>query len=203
MVRLRVENRTLTDLKGFYHDLIEKILSIFPVTHFIIDGHNIPETGKVKYKSHGERPGDFQLIADTEYNIVNFLIDICGKSVITNSVGLKISENLLLVNQCDFFVSLWGAGLAKYRWVCNKPGFAITSRWNLLQRSDLRIYDHPAFLENPTPLYWIDPALVSDHPEAPRIVSAGNHPQWSNFSLQQKPVIDHIVKTLVEYMNKR
>ena len=202
LLGLRVENRTLIDLKGFYSRVIEETLSIFPTTRFVIDGHNVPEAGKVKYTSHGERSGDFHLITSAEYGVLNCLTDVFGTTVIIDSVGLTIPENLLLINQCDFFVSLWGAGLAKYRWVCNKPGFVITSRWNLLQRADLRIYDHPAFLEKPTPLHWIDPAFITDHPEAPCIVATGNHPQWSNFSIQEHPVIGQIVKTLSEQINR-
>ena len=34
----------------------------------------------------------------------------------------------------------WGAGLAKYRWVCNKPGLLLTGEWNLRHREDLHIY---------------------------------------------------------------
>ena len=202
LLGLRVENRTLIDLKGFYGRLIKETLSVFPTARFIIDGHNSPEAGEAKYRSHGERSGDFQLIASAEYDILNCLTDAFGTTTIIDSIGLTIPENLLLIQQCDFFVSLWGAGLAKYRWVCNKPGFAITSQWNLLHRSDLRIYDHPAFLEDPTPLCWMDPAFVTDHPETPCIVSAGDHPQWSNFSIQEYPVIDHIVKTLSEQVSR-
>ncbi len=91
---------------------------------------------------------------------------------------------------------MWGAGLAKYRWICNKPGFVITSHWNLTQRPDLNIYDHPGLMENPSPMYWLEPEMVTDCPEAACAMPNGNHPQWANFTIAEKPTINQIVSLL-------
>ena len=196
LLGLRVENRTLIDLGAFYQHCIARILACHPEARFVIDGYNIASPGGCKHKSHGERGEDLLAVVKAEQGIVELLEKSFGEGVIIRSVGLMVPESLQIIDCCDFFVSLWGAGLAKYRWICNKPGFIITSRWNLAHRSDLRIYDDPSFLENPTPVYWIDPALVTDHPEVSRMVSAGTHPQWSNFSIQEDAVIDRILETL-------
>lgn len=196
LLGLRVENRTLIDLKVFYQRCITKILALYPEARFVIDGYNVASAGGHKYRSHGERLEDLSVVEKVEQDIVNSLEEYFGRTAIIKSVGFTVPESLQIINFCDFVVSLWGAGLAKYRWVCNKPGFIITSQWNLAHRSDLRIYDDPSFLENPTPLYWVDPTLVTDHPEASRMVSAGTHPQWSNFSIQEDAVMDRVLETL-------
>lgn len=203
LLGLRVENRTLVNLATFYARLIVAIRSTFPAARFLVDGHNVDGSERRKYRSHGERVEEASIAVEAERTIVRELTDQFGASAILSAIGLHVSENLVLINQCDFFVSMWGAGLAKYRWVCNKPGFVITSSWNLIHRSDLRIYDHPAFLEKPSEIYWVDPTFVTDHPETPRVVAAGSHPQWANFALQEAPVIETIVRALSQHVPER
>ena len=200
LLGLRVENRTLVDLTTFYMLLITAIQSAFPAARFLIDGHNASRSGGHKYRSHGERAEEANAVIEAEREIERRLVAQFGESTVASAIGLTVPENLLLINQCDFFVSMWGAGLAKYRWVCNRPGFVITSSWNLTHRSDLRIYDHPSHLQNSTPIYWVDPALVTDHPDAPRMVTAGHHPQWSNFALQKETVIRNILEALNQHV---
>lgn len=203
LLGLRVENRTLVNLAAFYARLVAVIRCAFPATCFLVDGHNVAGSKGHKYKSHGERAEETDAAVEAERNIVRELTARFGDSTITSAIGLTVPENLRLINRCCFFVSLWGAGLAKYRWVCNKPGFVLSNSWNLLQRSDLHIYDLPQFLESPSPIYWVDPALVTDHPEAPRVVTAGHHPQWANFALQEAPAIESIVQVIGDHIRKR
>ena len=203
LLGLRVENRTLVNLAAFYACLIAATQSAFPAARFLIDGHNVAGSEKRKHKSHGERVEETTAVIEAEREIVRELTDRFGAPTVVSAVGLTIPENLQLIDRCGFFVSMWGAGLAKYRWVCNKPGFVITSSWNLTQRSDLRIYDHPGFLEGPSPIFWVDPALVTDLPDAPRVVAAGHHPQWANFALQDGPVIESIMQALADSIRER
>ncbi len=196
LLGLRVGNRTLTDLQGFYVHLIAAVLSLYPKAYFVIDGHNISKAGHHKYLSHGEQMSDIAVTMHVEREILQTLMQAYGADVIVSAIGLMVPANLLLINQCEFFVAMWGAGLAKYRWVCNKPGYVLTSQWNLAQRADLSIYDHPGFMENPNKLYWVDPVFVTDIPEAPRLVGKSNHAQWANFSITEAPVIEAIVQAI-------
>lgn len=200
LLGLRTENRTIVNLQSFYTKLISSILREFPETRFVIDGHNVAEGTNSKYKSHGKHPAKASAVVAAERELVHFLRIEYGSQKIIGNVGHAVLGSLQLINQCDFFISLWGAGLAKYRWVCNKPGFVITIHWNLTQRTDLNIYDHPKFLENPTPLYWVDPNFVTDVTDAPRIVKAGAHSQWSNFFLCEEKVINSIQNVLSRYL---
>ncbi len=203
LLGLRVENRTIINLQKFYNKVIFTILSDFPTSRFLIDGHNVPEGANSKYKSHGERPEEASVVVATEREFIQSLRAKHGDHKIIDGIGLTVLESLQLINRCDFFISLWGAGLAKYRWVCNKPGFVITSHWNLTQRTDLRIYDHPNFVESPSQLYWIQPNFVKDIPDAPRVVKAGDHPQWSNFSVCEEEVVNSIKSVLSKYLSSK
>ena len=198
LLGLRVENRTLVDLGSFYQLCIDHILNEYPESRFILDGHNVAGAGGAKFRSHGERAEDLPVLEQTEQDILKMLQGRFGHDIVVSSVGLTIAESLQLINHSDFFISPWGAGLAKYRWICNKPGFIFTSEWNLTHRGELRIYDHSDMMEDPSPATWIDAALVTDRPDSPRIVSAGNHPQWSNFSIQEELAIETIVEALAQ-----
>ncbi len=196
LLGLRVENRTLVDLKGFYFLLIHAVLSLYPGARFVIDGHNAPNAGGREYRSHGENPANPPVTVCLEREILQFLTSAFGDVAILDAIGLTVPENLRLIETCNFFVAMWGAGLAKYRWICNKPGFVITSHWNLTQRPDLNIYDHPGLMEKPSPMYWLKPEMVTDCRDIACAMPNGDHPQWSNFTIAEQSTIDQIIHHL-------
>lgn len=71
-------------------------------------------------------------------------------------------ESLFWVSRSHFFISVYGAGLAKYRWVCNKPGLLLTGEWNLRHREDLRIYESDQYMEAPEMMTHIKEHEVRD-----------------------------------------
>ena len=81
---------------------------------------------------------------------------------IIDCVGTSMRVNLFWVNRGHMFVAPWGAGLVKYRWICNKPGFVMTNRSNLLNPTALPIYHLSSHMEDPTEMEFIDPSLVFD-----------------------------------------
>ena len=84
-----------------------------------------------------------------------------------------------------------GRNLAKLRWACNRPGLVLSSRANLDSRDDLHIYDAPRYIENATPMTYIDAACVTDRPDAPRLVPIGaGNPYFANFSVDMDAVLD-------------
>lgn len=193
LLGLRIENRTLVDLGGFYDTLISRIRASHVATRFVIDGHNVAAVSGTKYSSHGETADDNTRVQMAEHALVARLQAHHGADVVINAVGLPVQENLVLIDRCDGFVAPWGAGLAKYRWVCNKPGFVLSNRWNLSNRTDLRIYDSASTLEDPAPMRWIAENRITDEPDAERILGHLDHPQWSNFSIDEPRVITDIL----------
>ena len=108
-----------------------------------------------------------------------------------------MSTSLAWTMACDCFVSIWGASLAKYRWVGNRPGYVLSSRYNLLHRSDLHIYDAPAYMESPTPLRFVAPDCIVDDPRAAQLVPVGaGQPSFVNFHVDIARVLPEILQVI-------
>ena len=202
LLGLRVENRTLVNLGAFYERLAGEILTRHPGARFLVDGHNVATAAHQKFGSHGEQPGQARRIELAEQAVLDHLQARYGANVVIGAVGLTMQANLRLIDRCDGFVSMWGAGLAKYRWACNRPGYVITGRWNLANRPDLHIYDLPSMMEDPAPMQWVRAGLVTDHLQSPRLLEHLSHPQWSNFSVDEPAVIADIL-TWLDSLTKR
>ena len=186
---LRTENRTLTDLPGFCESLVGFLAQEIGRATLVIDGHNSRmDASNRLIRSHGETDAT-RSPAEVEAEIALALQRrAAGTGIrIVSTIGLSLQTSLIWGHHSVFFVTLWGAGLAKYRWVCNKPGLVITSRWNLLNRADLAIYSDPLYQEDPAPMEFIDAAAVRDRPEAPLLVPLGteNNPSIMNFDLDE------------------
>ena len=208
---LRVENRTLVDIPAFFADLIRMVAEGWPGAVLVVDGHNarapvvgapvvgiLPRgsdaAGAAVIQSHGESLADRAPLELEREIAASLRQQAQGLDVtVIDTLGASIATSLSWTMQCDCFVSIWGASLAKFRWVCNKPGLVVSSRANLLNRDDLHIYDSPQYMETPTPLLFADPAAVVDDPAAPRLVpvSPGN-PFFANFRVDHDQVMAQV-----------
>ena len=123
---------------------------------------------------------------------------LIGRDIkISDSIGAPISASVAWSMAADCFVSIWGASLAKYRWVCNTPGFVISSRYNLLHRIDLHIYDAPQYMEAPTPLLFADPEAIIDDPDAPQLINvAPGQASFFNFRVDESVVFPSVIELL-------
>ncbi len=203
VIGLRVENRTLSDLVGTLGGLVTFLATRHPGLVVVFDGHNARVEGEaLLLGSHGEGAARRNPI-DVERELVASLrASHAGQPVtVLDTIGAVISTSLAWTAASDGFVSIWGASLAKYRWVCNKPGFVLSNRTNLLGRDALHIYSAPRSMEDPTPLTFVDPGLVTDEPEAVRLVdTAPGDPGLHNFRLDLDgllPAIDRFVDGIV------
>ncbi|WP_409726032.1 hypothetical protein [Pseudorhodoplanes sp.] len=137
---------------------------------------------------------------DAEKRIVTQFLQITPDSrvKVIDLIGRPMAESLIWIAQADLFISVYGAGLTKYRWICNKPGLALTGRWNLLHRGDLRIYHDPEFMEDPAPMLMPDPQDVEDVPDAKLLRHDILHPEASqmNFRMNTEAVLRHLRKLL-------
>ncbi len=195
VIGLRVENRTVSDLPGTLDSLVGFLADRHPGLVVVFDGHNARVEGEaVLLGSHGEGAARRRPV-DVERELVAGLrATHAGRPVtILDTIGAPMSASLAWTAASDGFVSIWGASLAKYRWVCNKPGFVLSNRTNLLQREALHIYSAPRYMEDPAPMAFVDPGLVADEPDAARLVDtapgdAGLH----NFRLDLDGVLPAI-----------
>ncbi len=199
LLGLRLENRTLEDLGGFYERLAAAVLARHPGARFILDGHNVGAAGAGKYRSHGERSEQARDIERAEFAVLERLQQAFGAGTVRSAVGLTVPANLLLIARCEAFIAPWGAGLAKYRWACNKPGYVFTSRWNLQRRADLAIYHAAENMQDPAELRWIRAELVTDQAAPPKVAGSSMQPQWLNFSMDEARVIGEFI----EFVDRR
>ncbi len=202
LIGLRVENRTLADLDGFLTRLVEMLFGVHPTLHLVFDGHNSGDRNGGPIGSHGE---SMALTAPdlVEAQIVSRLRErfASQRDRIHDTIMQPVSASLAWADRSVGFVSIWGASLAKYRWVGNLPGFVISSRHNLLHRGDIDIYHSPRYMETPAPIEFVDPALVTDLPDSPPLVPVGlGQPSFFNFRLDEDAVLSAIgrfVETLL------
>ncbi|NHO34353.1 hypothetical protein [Acetobacter fallax] len=201
LIGLRVENRTLVDVEAFFSKLLAVLADAFPGLVVLFDGHNSrsetdQEVATESFSEHlaKERP------VRIEQAIVSALSERFRDAPIeiVSLVGRPIATSVLWASRVNAFVSIWGASLAKYRWVANKTGFIITSRSNLEHRADLHIYDSPHYMESPSPVTFVRQELVRDDPDAEQLVPAGpGHTSFFNFRLDEPACIADIVSFIV------
>ena len=198
MVGLRVENRTLVELGEFLTHLVAFVAGTHPGATIVFDGHNVSATDGGAIASHGERH-DGPSMTGIERALVDALRQAFQGVAVTirDTIGEPLANSLAWSAASDAFVSIWGASLAKYRWVCNKPGYILSGRMNLLHRGDLHIYDSPRYVERPSPVRFANPDLVTDHPDAPQLVpvAPGN---WAlyNFDVDRAGILAEIGETI-------
>ncbi len=181
---LRVENRTLVDLAEFFKNVINFLASELGRVVIIIDGHNTSwQTGQ-SYHTIGNSLG----IHQPDQVEREILVKLCrafahdDRVKLISTLGSPVSSSIFWGSRADFFVAPWGAGLAKYRWVCNLPGVIVSSRY-FLRHPESRLYDDEHYLEDPAPTFRIEPEESIDMPEAPQFVplpGEGRH----NFEVQ-------------------
>ena len=194
LVGLRVENRTVVDLAGFLGRLVGYLADRFPGVVIVLDGHNSAGEEEGIIGSHGERFASRRPV-DVEHEIAAHLRAVSADLPVTiaDTIGAPISASLVWAQASDCFISIWGASLAKYRWVCNKPGYVISGHANLTSRGDLHIYDNPSYMQDPSPLIFPEPDLVTDIPDATQLVPVepGN---WGlyNFSIDEARMLPEI-----------
>jgi len=199
LIGLRVENRTAINLVSLIVDIIRGLLERFDRVTIILDGHNSSEQDPEKiFKSDFEH-----LAADAPIEVerrvvtlVNRIFDDEERLSIVDNIGGTIQDSITWCMLSDFFVTFWGAGLAKYRWVCNKVGLCITSNWNMNNRADRDIYNSENYMEGPTRMYWADPEFVLDRPDCPVLFLGPNFGPASNASFEVSSL--HILSRIDE-----
>ena len=196
LIGLRVENRTVTDLEALCVLVIEEALrwhlsgTLFvspggaPPLTVVFDGHNARGSTRSDetISSHREGGSGLSPLAAERAVVAAMHRRFADQPVtLLDTLGEPLAVSLAWAQACDGFVALWGAGLAKYRWVANKPGFVVTSRWNLENKGDLQIYDAAAYMADPTPLAYVRSDVVRDLPGAPMLVPFED-PTYYNFT---------------------
>ena len=174
LLGMRVGNRTLDDLQDFYAALVLRLGEAFPGCTVVLDGMN---DAADRGRAAGSPPGS---VLDQEFALADGLAGVAERAGVrfVDTVNRSALRSVLWCSRADAFIAPLGAALAKYRWICNTPGLVLSSRWNLLHRPDLHIYDSAEHMERPTEVLFNTLDQVRDttpfHP-------AGHHDGYSNF----------------------
>ena len=171
---LRVEDRTMVDLQAFCEAFVAFMVERHPGSVIIFDGHNSrpgdPSGAVIKGMAYtlAHQPPE-----QVEAAIVASLASQYDTAPVTiiGTIGQSIVASLAWCREADAAFVIWGAGLAKYRWLANLPTLMVTNRVNIESRFDRMIYHDAAFMEAPSPAVFADPALITDMPEHSSLAS--------------------------------
>lgn len=188
---LRVENRTIDDLKSFVSNFVALCAETVPGSVVVIDGHNSQKGSageKLLLASHGQWGAKRQPI-EVEMELARYAVETAEELDIEvlDLIGESVERSLFWSLHADCFVTIWGAGLAKYRWVANRPGYVITSAWNRNNRPDLHIYSSDQFMESPAVMDFVPAEEIEDLANAEQLVSFQSDQQpesYYNFAIK-------------------
>jgi hypothetical protein len=175
LIGLRLENRSWIAQKDGYIALMDALSTLDHDITVLFDGHNFHDPkARTFIRSHQEHHADENAIPEIvrrEIEIVDeVMTHVRAKKYpnlhVINLIPCSVARSIVAALNCDYLITHWGAGLAKYKWVANAEGCIISSRSVLESKGDLRIYDSTEFLENATPFYYYP---------ADRIVDVGAH----------------------------
>lgn len=187
LIGLRVENRTAIDLVGFLIRLLKCVASALPGVLIVLDGQNSnePDSGIQATTSFMSNRAD-RSPAAVELEVCKEVMAAVGQTDILLEIasGKPLATSIAWSELADCVISFWGAGLAKYRWIGNKPTLALSNRYNLLHRGDLLIYSLPRYMDDPTPVLFADPEAIDDDLTAPQLISV-KQPSFSNFRVNE------------------
>lgn len=189
MFGLRVENRTVVNIGEFVQYVVALIAQELGKVAIVIDGHNSMSGDTSRScSSYAERTA-VKPPMEVENEVVDQLRERFKgeKSIaVLSTIGAPISESIFWCNRSVFFITPWGAGLAKYRWVCNQRGLVLTSPHFLREAGEetIHLYDSPMFMEHPTPLEFVSPTDVQDEPDSALLVDTGTQGR-RNFSVHR------------------
>ena len=205
MIGLRVENRTLVDLAGFCSSVIEALKVDFGRVAVVFDGHNRPsqnDASESEFRSLHDHISLKRPI-DVEHDIYEMLKTTFAKDEnirLISTIGEPISNSVFWCHHADFFVTPWGAGLAKYKWVCNKPGLIVSNRF-FLGSQDSHLYDKDDYREHPEKTFRVSQQDVQDFPNADLVIPFRD-PLRSNFEVSLQGIRREL-HTLVRYVADR
>ena len=200
---LRVENRTVTDPAAVIGDCIDHLRARLGRIVVVIDGHNarLHHDPTLHFQSFGQGMHEPPVLAELRLAMQLHHRFQGTEVTIVNLCGASVSRSLFWAARADFFIAFWGAGLAKYRWACNRPGLVLSSKWNLRHREDLHIYDAPRYQEGGAAMRFLDHEAVTDLPDAPVRFAPGDPvPAYSNFQVDLPALREALDGMIAEHL---
>ncbi len=155
LLTLRLENRMWREQEEGYIALVRRLAEDFPRLGIVLDGMN---AGNEQFSTHA------RMSLDAELALAERIVrGTAPYAKVHNAIGCPIAESLLLCDAVDAYVAPIGAGMAKSRWITNKPGVAFSNDVMLEpEHPDGSLYDNPKFREAPRPAVFVDQQAVTN-----------------------------------------
>lgn len=162
MITLRLGNREWIDQEEGCVSLVRALAEEFPQIGVVLDGLNTTNTTV--------RGSHALMSVDAEQALAQRIIAKIGSGItVHNSIGCPLAESLLLAESVDVVVSPLGAGMAKTRWIANKPCVAYANRTMLdLGNLDGSLYDLPRYRETPAVMRRVPRDAIGEAPSTKR-----------------------------------
>jgi len=160
---LRLQDRTVPDLDQLYLELARKILenSTEESLKIVIDGMNASPDGDA-FATNGVVASNTLMEREVAF-VARFREGLDGLPITVEScVGYSMPNNILAMKESVMFVAPLGAGLVKYRWILNMPGFILVSAMNLKFSDAYDIYGASGGMEDPSPVLYNTSLQVED-----------------------------------------
>jgi hypothetical protein len=199
LIGLRVENRTVINLVQFLNDLIDHISRVAPGTTVVLDGQNrrddMAPLGSFADQLAVRSP------LDVEAELCErVMAAAAGKAVqVVTTTGHTVANSLGWIVAAECFIAIWGAGLAKYRWIGNKPGLILSSHFHLTNPAEISIYHLPSMMETPTPVIFATADCVNDDFEAAQLVPVAG-PRHVSFHVDESLFFPQVTAFLNEFL---
>jgi hypothetical protein len=124
---LRLGNRTWLEQREGFVSLARALVDRWPDIGFLIDGLSADKTMGWTHAL---------MSVEAEVALAQALVeDISQFAPCVSLVGETMEESVAGVDLCDFFIAPAGSGLAKPKWISNKPGVVLSNR-SVLDRAD-------------------------------------------------------------------
>ena len=157
LVTLRLGNRAWIEQEEGLVAVLRALGEEFPGLVAVLDGLNAfnhEGTSHALMSVEAEQALAQRLVAALE-----------GQVRVVNTIGCPLVESLMYCEAVDAYLAPIGAGMAKVRWVANKPGVAYSNTTMLAPgHLDGWLYDNPRYREAPVQALRIPRESVTDSP---------------------------------------
>lgn len=155
MVTLRCENRAWIEQEDGFIQIINHLAAEHPRLGVVIDGLNAPPPGTATFAP---------MSMEEEQAIAERIVAACPAAQVVNAIGCTPAEGVLWCSVIDAFAAPIGAGLAKSRWIANKPGVGFSNR-TFLESGHFEGYLYSHFREAPSTMLYVAREDVTDADE--------------------------------------
>jgi hypothetical protein len=182
LIGLRVENRCWLRQVDGYIALARRLADEGRRVVFVFDGHNVGGTARPilsateSIKDGPEEGGEAQALSIERGIVAQFreaTAPLAAQIACADTLGLPVSASIAAGHWTDGFITHWGAGLAKYKWILNATGLVFTSN-QASTKNDFLLYDRPVIREAAIGSDYLPQSLVTDTDDQSELMNGRN-----------------------------